>query len=106
MTTVQKDMRGSWMAEDFVPLDATRQLNVVTMKRSCGSIVTTARAVVKEGNTTTFIPFDDYRDTLITSPLRCTSKNVATVHGAMMSYIDQVKAEALAFYAAKESTNT
>lgn len=101
MTTVYKDIRNSWQAEDFVPLDATRQLYVLTMKRSGGMIVTTVKAVIKEGDTTIFNPFEDYSDTLISSPLRCTAKNVALVHGSMMGYMDQVTAEALAFYAKK-----
>lgn len=106
MTTVHKDCRGSWMAEETVQLDDTRHLEVLTMKRSCGMLVTTVKAVIKEGGCSTYVPGQDYSDTLITSPLRCTSKNVALVHGSMMDYIHQVKAEALAFYAAKEPINT
>lgn len=102
MANVNKDMRGNWMAEDSIQLDDTRHLEVLTMKRSSGMLVTTVKAVIKENNCSTYVPFQDYSDTLISSPLRCTSKNVATVHNEMMSFIEQVKAEALAFYAAKE----
>jgi hypothetical protein len=105
MITVHKDCRGSWMAEDHIDLGNNQQLTILTMKRYNGIVSTTAQVGRVEGDVVSFYPFSDYNAVLVSDrDMRCTAKNVATAHGEIMSTIDQIKAEALAFYAAKKST--
>jgi hypothetical protein len=97
---IYKGCRG-WTAETTLALDDSRYLQILTMKRHSGALVTTVNAAVKEGSFFTYSPLDDFRATLASVVTRCTEKAVTAQHEEALAGIDDVKASALAFYAAR-----
>lgn len=85
MTTVYKDIRNNWSAEDNITLDDKRVLRVTTIKVSDGSIVTRATVSIREGQFMSHRMFTDFSACLKTSRNRCTEKNVVAQHEEAMT---------------------
>ena len=101
MTTVAKDIRGSWAAEDMIELTASTVLIVDTHKIYDGKIVTRAAVHTRDGDFITHVMFQDYSKQLTVSKVRCTEKNVAAQHAEAMLQIDDVRGAINLHYTAK-----
>jgi hypothetical protein len=77
---VAKELRG-WTATTDVPVEGDLIVRFTTMKRSNGKLVTSAQAYRKQGNMISYVMFQDYNRTLITSDSkRVTAKVVEEQH--------------------------
>jgi len=102
MTTMRKDVRGSWRATDAFPLEGTRQLSIETYRVDSGHLVTFARVQKVEGNMITFALFGDFGERLAaTRPARVTSAVCEAQQKQALQQLEDVKARALAHYAPK-----
>lgn len=104
--TTRKALRGGWECKSHVPLDAERTLRINTYRQDNGVLVTRATALKLEvrGGVTmeTWAMFGDFSSTISKSqPRRVTPAVAEEQHKAALANIEAVKAEALAFYAAK-----
>lgn len=102
MTTVYKDIRNNWTAEDNIDLVANRVLRVTTIKVSDGSIVTRATVCIREGQFMSHRMFTDFSACLKTSRNRCTEKNVVAQHEEAMSKRNELLSAITAWYVEKE----
>ena len=98
MTTVQKDMRGNWRAKDVIQLGNNKVLEIATHKVGDGSIVTSATVNIMEGGFATHRVFTDFSKRLLTSKVRCTEKNVGSLHETCMVNVPALKEAIAAFY--------
>lgn len=101
MTTLHKDCRGNWTAEDNIALPDGRQLRLSTHKVCSGNLVTTATVGRLEGGFFSYTMYQDFSKRLATAAARCTAKVVATQHEAVLANIESLKQEIAAFYSAK-----
>ena len=90
MTSIRKDIRNNWRAEDSIELGSNRVLQVTTVKVSSGEIVTRASVHKRAGGFLSHMMFQDFSQCLKTSQSRCTEKNVAAQHAAAMAKINEV----------------
>jgi hypothetical protein len=97
---IAKDIRNGWQAETRIALEGGRHLSITTRKGPRG-LRTSAQAYRIENGFMTFVMFGDYSKTLAQSAARCTEKAVADLHRQALGQLDAIKAEVLAFYAAK-----
>ena len=114
MTTMKKDIRNGWRAEDSFPLGegmdgktlCPRTLDITTSKNYNGKLVTSAMCSLRNNGFTChafgFGGGGDFRETIIADAVSCTEKTVAAQHALAMQQIDAIKARAVAFYAAKQ----
>jgi len=98
---IAKHFRDGWQAETRIALEGGRHLSITTRKTSRG-LRTNAQAYRIENGFMMFVMFGDYAKTLAQSTARCTEKAVADQHRQALGQLDTIKAEVLAFYAAKE----
>jgi hypothetical protein len=104
MTTVHKDFRGSWRAQDDYELSDKQVLQISTSKVSDGSIVTRATVHMHDGDLLSHRVFTDFSQCIKTSRDRCTAKNVATQHAAAVDKLAEIKEAVTAWYAKEEAT--
>ena len=90
--------RSGWEASSTVPLDAERHLNIRTSKSDRAGLVTTATAVKLTDFGYTFTVFEDFSRGVGLADARCTEKTVALAHAAVMAKVEEIKADALAYY--------
>lgn len=104
-TRIAKSHYG-WRAQTHIDLGAGRVLDVVTLKRSNGALVTTAQCGKTDGNFFSFVMFQDFSERVITeTPARVTEKVVTDQHLRALRQLDAIKARCAAYYATK-STET
>lgn len=89
-----------WKAESNVDLFEGKVLNIVTMKRSSGQLVTTANAAQDLGDgSISYMMFQDFRVNVVSSsPKRVNEKVVLEQHNGVVQNIADVVAQAKAFY--------
>ena len=105
MTQIYKSHYG-WRAQTTIDLGAGRVLDVVTLKRSNGALVTTAHCGRSDGNFFSFVMFQDFSERVITeTPARVTEKVVADQHRRALLQLDAIK-ERCANHYAQQSTET
>jgi hypothetical protein len=104
MTTVHKDIRNGWRAQDSYELGNNQVLKINTSKVSDGSIVTRATVHLHDGAFLSHRMFTDFSQCLKTSRDRCTSKNVATQHAEAVSKLAEIKEAVTAWYAKEAAT--
>lgn len=105
MTHIHKSHYG-WRAQTHIDLGAGRILDVVTLKRSNGALITTAQCGKTDGNFFSFVMFQDFSERVITeTPARVTEKVVTDQHRRALLQLDAIKARCAAHYA-KQSTVT
>lgn len=105
MTHIYKSHYG-WRAQTTIDLGAGRVLDVVTLKRSNGALVTTAQCGKSDGNFFSFVMFQDFSERVITeTPARVTEKVVADQHRRALLQLGAIKERCTAHYATK-STET
>lgn len=100
-TQVHKNLRGLWQAETIIKVPAIGPLyvlQIVTMKRASGKIVTTAQVAKQNGSGWTIYEWDDYRAVLKTSSSAATKRNVQAQHEVALGYVDRARDAALAYY--------
>ena len=99
MTTQSKDCRGNWRAEDMIPLEGGRTVEIVTHKVYSGALLTTAQAGVDDGSMFTYTMYEDYRKDMIAKYYpRITAKIVAEQHAAALKQLETIKAAIAAHY--------
>ena len=98
MTSIRKDIRNNWRAEDSIELGSNRVLQVTTVKVSSGEIVTRASVHKRAGGFLSHMMFQDFSQCLKTSQSRCTEKNVTAQHNEAMKQIDAIKEAVTAHY--------
>jgi hypothetical protein len=99
MTTICKDVRGNWRAEDNVDLVAAKVLTITTNKVSDGSIVTRASVSTKDGAFMSHMVYRDFSQCIKISKDRCTAKNVNAQHEAAMAKLPEIQEAVTAWYA-------
>lgn len=107
--TASKDMRDNWKCENDIELGGDRILRISTHKVHSGALVTTATGHKRVGDGALQHIFsmgmdsaeDDFRKTLASSKVKCTSKAVATQHGEAMKLVSALVSDATAHYAAQ-----
>lgn len=87
-----------WQATSTVPLDAERHLKISTSKSARAGLVTMATAVKLTDTGYTFVMFEDFSNRVGQADARCTEKTVALAHAAVMAKVEEIKADALAYY--------
>lgn len=100
-THVYKNLRGHWQAETIVPvpdLGPIVVLQILTMKRFNGELVTSARYQQQDASGLMMHRWDDFSAVILRRKVRVTEKVVQQQHGAAMSLIGQVIAAALEHY--------
>ena len=102
ITTITKDIRGSWRAEDKFDLTVLRVLTITTSKVHNGDLVTRATVSTRDGSFLSHVMFQDFSQCMKASKVRCTSKAVAAQHGEAVSKLDEL-CESVAAHYAKES---
>ena len=104
MTTVHKDIRGSWRAQNDYELGNNKVLQISTSKVSDGSIVTRATVHMHDGAFLSHRMFTDFSQCIKTSRDRCTEKNVTAQHTAAVAKLAEIKEAVTAWYAKEEAT--
>ncbi|CAB4154900.1 hypothetical protein UFOVP653_40 [uncultured Caudovirales phage] len=89
-----------WKAETHIELEGGRLLDITTLKAN-GGLRSRAQCYRRENGFITYVLFGDYSATLAASQARCTEKAVADLHRQALGKLDEIKAEVVAFYAAK-----
>lgn len=90
-----------WKSVTVIPapdLGATRIIEILTMKRSSGKLVTTAQVQTIEGGFFVYEPFGDYNEFLTVTQTRATEKTVAAQQAQALEMLPQVIEKAVAFY--------
>ena len=107
-TNIYKSAYG-WKAQTIVPLGDKADLDITTLKRYGGRLVTTAtrRTVSDDGTSSSFIVFSDFHESVITeSPARITEKAVADQHRRALQQLDAIKARCAAHYGQQSTVTT
>ena len=101
-TRIYKDARNGWTAETDLPLDNSRILKLLTMKRHSGEIATSCQAVEKTETGFSFVMYQDFhRHSIARSKDRCTEKNVTDQHLGVLDTAQHLVAAANSFYQAE-----
>lgn len=87
-----------WQSESTVDIGNGRALQILTMKRHSGAIVTSATCVKPERGGYSFMMGSDFNKSYKSTKNRCTEKNVVEQHNAVVADVDQIKADCEAFY--------
>ena len=107
MTFMNKDPRNGWKAVDEIKLEetpeGTKVLVIRTSKNSSGELVTHASVCIAKDSWQTHRMYEDYSQWQLRSNNRCTEKNVEEQHAKVLQRLDAIKAEVVAFYAAKST---
>ena len=90
--------RDGWQATSTVPLEGKRHLKIRTGKSDRAGLVTMASAFVLTDTGYTFVMFEDFSKRVGQADARCTEKTVALAHAAVMAKVEEIKADALAYY--------
>ena len=90
--------RSGWQVETCFPLPDGRELSFSTGKRHDGSLCTTASVSKRDGQSRTFVIFQDYMKTVRREKVRCTDKTVQAQHLDALKDKDIVMAEVKAQY--------
>ena len=103
MTRISKDIRNGWQAEtrfDMPEIGERFFLQLHTMKRYDGQLVTTASVNQRtaDGLGYTHRYPGDFLSRCVSERVRCTEKAVAEQHSKALQQIEQIKADALAYY--------
>lgn len=110
-TSMRKGLNG-WKAETFVDLadnggdkeeGTKRQLRITTSKPSSGGLTTYVGACTVGGRFVRSAIFRDFHKQVARSADRCTEKNVEAQHKAVLTNLDDLIAEAIAYEAAKQA---
>ena len=109
-TNIRKDIRNGWKAEtrfDMPEIGERYFLQVETSKRYNGGVSTTASVNQRTADGMGYQHKmglggggDFYRTCFSDRAARCTEKTVATQHSAALASIEQIKADAVAYYGA------
>jgi hypothetical protein len=99
MTTICKDVRGAWRAEDNLDLAASKVLQISTHKVSNGAIVTRASVSTRDGAFLSHMVYRDFSQCIKISKDRCTAKNVNAQHEAAMAKLPEIQEAVTAWYA-------
>lgn len=104
-TRIRKGIHG-WTAETDHRIGDDRVLSILTMKRSDGSLTTTAtvhRLETLRGMPMKSFAFGkDFHKAMLTEQVRCTEKAVAKQHADVLSHISTIKAAVEFHYAETE----
>ena len=99
MTTVYKDARNNWAAEDEISLPNGQQLRISTHKVYSGNLVTTATVGRLEDGFFSYVMFQDFSKRVITQkPAKCTGRIVEGQHATALADIETLKQEITDFY--------
>jgi len=104
MASINKGYYG-WVATSTVDLSGGRVLQVTTMKRHGGKLVSTAQAAKDNGaGSISYMMYQDFNVALESSfPKRVTEKVVVEQHNRVMAAISDVVAKAKEFYGVVEA---
>ena len=101
--SIYKNVDG-WNARSHFPFGEKQELELRTSKRHAGLIATYASVSRVEGGFKTSMVFSDYSKIVEQSGAkRITKDAIRKVHELALERIDEIKADAEAFYAAKQT---
>ncbi len=90
--------RCGWTMETSVELGNNRQLNVLTMKRHNGDLVTSASVGIHDGDFISHRVHQDFSKRLMSEKVRVTENRVILQHKSAIENLDDLIAEANEFY--------
>ena len=99
-TSIRKGHFG-WTAETTIDLPNNRVLTITTMKRSGGSLMTTASVGTRSDGFISHMMYRDMNKVVASSnPARVTEKVVLAQHNSVE--IEEIKQDAIAFYSKED----
>jgi hypothetical protein len=104
-TQTFKSMRG-WQSVTVIPapeIGPNRIIEILTMKRSDGTLTSSASVQKVEFGYQTFMMAGDYRVALIVTKTRATEKTVAAQQAQALEMLPQVIERAVSFYWNKQA---
>lgn len=101
-TTLGRDTRGAWQSETSMDIDASKVLVILTMKRSGGTLVSTASVHQKDGGFLSHTFNRDYRVNLADRKVRVSESTVAAQHAEALGMLDVVLASVQKHYHVEE----
>ena len=100
--SIYKSVDG-WKARSHFPFGENQELEIRTSKRHAGLVAAYASVSRVEGGFKTFAVFSDYSKIVTQSGAkRITEDVIRKVHELALERIEEIKADAEAFYAAKQ----
>lgn len=90
-----------WKSVTVIPvpeIGPNRVIEILTMKRSSGRLVTDAQVQKCEGSFFVYEPFGDYSEFLAATKTRATEKAVAAQQAQALKMLPQVIERAVSFY--------
>jgi hypothetical protein len=97
-THVRKGAYG-WRACTSIPFPfGDRQLELTTMKRSNGTLATTACCGKQEGLCFTYIVFEDFNMRVLSENVRCTEAAVRAQHQKALEKLPEIEARCARHY--------
>ena len=95
--------RDGYQATTNIQLDEEKQLQILTMKRWGGRLITTGNVMIKEGNFLTHKMYGDYSSNIEDETVpRITSKVVIAQHEKALTKVEMIKEAIEGFYKQKE----
>ena len=91
MTTHISKGHYGWTARTQVPLDEEHALDISTMKRSNGAIVTIATRVKLADGGFSFVMFQDFNMRVLSESGRATEKFVTDQHQRALALLEEIK---------------
>ena len=101
-TTISKG-RDGWQAETVIDLGIKDRVLIVSSHKATGGVVTTSTVNTKKDGFLSWDLFGDFRRRTMFKGARCTEKTVRALHQQALDAVEQIKAEAAAFYQVKDA---
>lgn len=102
---IKRDYRGNIAAESIFKFEGGKWIVITSNKMCSGGLWSHAQVceIEQDGvfHVRKFEMFGDFRKQVAMKPARCTEKNIRALHEEAIAQIEQIKAEASAFYAMK-----
>jgi len=92
-----------YKATTIIKLDDEKQLQILTMKRWGGQLITTATVMINENGILTHKMYGDYSASILFETIpRITSKAVIAQHEKALTILETIKDAVTSFYKQKE----
>lgn len=103
MTTRISKGRDGWQAETQIDLGIKDRVLIVSSHKTAGGVVTTSTVNTKKDGFLSWDLFGDFRRRTMFKGARCTEKVIRELHQQALDALEQIKADAAAFYEKKDA---
>mgnify|MGYP001022612851 CR=1 FL=1 len=101
-TTISKG-RDGWDAETVIDLETKNRVLIITTHKVNGGVANRATVNTKKDGFLSWDLFGDFSKRTVFKGTRCTEKTVRALHQQALDAVEQIKAEAAAFYQVKDA---